>query len=102
MQGFFVIKERKHLSVQPDQGFGLNTTKLPGKLLHEYHLETSCGEIGKHSIRLEGFLLIQHRDVQEEDIYYIHPYGQHDARGFTTLGEAVGVLINEIIGETNA
>ncbi len=104
MQGSITIKTKLPPNRAEDTKypFSISTKKLPGKLVNEFHVLTEIGELGKDFIHREGFLLIQERDVQGDNIFYIHPYGDEEIRtGFDTLGEAVGSLINEIIGESN-
>ena len=100
MQGSITVKTKLPLN-REESGFSLSSKLLPGNLIKEFHILIEAGALGEHFIYREGFLLIQQRKVQEEDYYYIHPYGTEEVTGFETLGEAVGVLINEIIEESN-
>ena len=85
--------------VSNNQSFHLNTKMLHGDLIMTYYITSRVGQFGHRVISYETSFTIQHRKDAEEDLYFIHAYGKA-VKDFSTLGEAVGVLINEIIGES--
>ncbi len=96
MIGSFKVEVMEKSKDTNKRDFSSNSTKPPGELILEYSVGIEAG-VGTFNL-----LSVQKRLFQGEEIFFIHPYGDETRRAFSTLGEAVGVLINEIIGETNA
>ncbi|KKL84628.1 hypothetical protein LCGC14_1962850 [marine sediment metagenome] len=98
MIGSFKIEVMDNLEDCNRGDFILNSKKPPGELLLKYHITTEGNTSNLHR---DGLLLIQKRLFQGEELFFIHPYSDEERKAFPTFGEAVGVLINEIIGEIN-
>ena len=89
MDNEIVILSLTSSNIESIRTFSLNTTFLPGELITVYSV-----------ISKENQYFIQHRRANEVDSFFIHAY-KEEREVFSTLGEAVGVLINEIMGESN-
>ena len=100
MPGSIFLSETQASKNRKDSAFSLSSIVLSGKLLHEYILDIIPGKLGKYEIPMSNYRLIQHRDIGREAVYYILPTDTRKViQSFDTLGEAVGALIDETLGE---